>query len=534
MTLRRRMLVIAGVIAVFAFGFHPLMRTILAMRLSSAFRGEVSIAQSSFQLSRGELSLRNVSIKARNGSTIKLGSVDATIQPRELLQRNLIIQSARANGCDLPLSTQASLPIEFPKDFLLDASSDEEDIDLETIVEHSMQPWLDDLTSIKLNQSQAASLIESQLQFAERKLNEWKAESHNSLRDPSAIEAIQKDIVILKQSIAEARVQIRERDKSFQRARESSKSQCAAQLASSIRSTIPKRDDALAEVLKRELVTTLNDMRPLIATTYAWAASPIKLNRNPRGTDVDLPNVNANQTLLRHAMLRGSASTRTSSLSQLRTYDFGCSIQDWNPKLYGTHPKKMRWVFADKQSGDRFEGDFSRDGADGALASQWKISNPSEASLSTQVAVEWRDEGWNCTYDSNRLGASSKVKASANQDVYADILLSIAEALKSSNGSLRFRLTQSGDQLQLDESIENVLLACASESIDRFCYARIESLSTPMNRLVDSSAARLELASDSQTQAQLDQVRQWDERLTSLKTALEESDGSRDRMARRR
>lgn len=379
MKFRHRLLILATVLGGGAIAFQPTMRLLIERRLSQSMRSDVHIQSSKISLIDSTVALDNISIRNSDATRITVEKAAFHFDAAQFLRRNLILDSAIADGMSVPLSSPPETDL--PKFATPGFQFDEPKINFGDDTRSQLMSYTAPLrTSVDTEfeaQQRSHIEIENTLDAIEQKLAEAVPDESvpNPLRLRFLIEDARKELAILKQSMAEDRVERKNSDKRFKVAIENARQNWDSRVRTNINSEAPSAKIVASYLANAALIQEFNSLRPLIN----MVATPVRASEIPmvnisqsdtaalsattnqpkidlasvfpsanvyplqisRGIDVTLPGIVENAMALRVGRFRGTAMVRDESFDRsgiTSEYSFDMRIERLASRLYSaTH-----------------------------------------------------------------------------------------------------------------------------------------------------------------------------------------------------
>lgn len=425
MKFRHRLLILATVLGGGAIAFQPTMRVFIERRLSQSMRSDVHIQSSKISLMDSTVAMDNISIRGTDSSRITIEKAAFHFDPSQFLRRNLILDSAIAEGMWIPLAppTESELPKLAGPGFQFEEPKINFGDDTRSQMMTYTAPLRASVDSEFDAQQKSHIAIGNALDALEQKLDEAVPDESvpNPLRLRFLIEDARKELAILKQSMAEDRVDRKNSDKRFKAAIDNARQNWDSRVRSNINMEAPSAKIVASYLANAALVREFNSLRPLmnmVATPIRASESPkARLAQNEfgtvstpanhpkidlasvfptstahplqisRGIDVPLPGITENAMALRVGRFRGTAMVRSESIENTALnseYSFDLRLERLSSRLPSSDQTPAK-ATADIRSpnGSSLIHIESTNGANGA-----SVAETSQPILTTTVVTE--------------------------------------------------------------------------------------------------------------------------------------------------
>lgn len=307
-----------AILAILGVGFQPVSRWIVANTLSRFIAGQVRIeGDSHWDPWKLVWTCDQLSIELSQGERWKADRMAVRLNPEEFLRRNLVVDSAEIEGVRIGMHDPTELSSLDPTEPSPDTPA------------FSIEHWIDSVLahhkSAILSASQSRDHRRRELQQQWNDLRERcqvrasMVDSH-PYRSRQIDDQIRHETTKLSQALAEERIRIRELDWQWKQWSDQWRETWRDQLVDSISHSIPSKS-ASAHLFVKKSICEHWDAHQSLVSLASQATRPIReVSSNARGSDLALPGLPRNHTLIRTAHLSGSVEGNNGTSIRFRAH----------------------------------------------------------------------------------------------------------------------------------------------------------------------------------------------------------------------
>lgn len=355
-----------AVLILLGFSAQPVARWIVKRTVSQYVPGTATMAGNAYwDPVRHLWTCNELRVESAGGESLHASRATIRLDANELIRRNLVIDSLRVDG----------MVVQVPKK--------QQDIhagDLEsgtTFPVFSPDAWADTLLSqhksLVLSASQRRehrrSELQQQLEQLQRRCADLEtAASANPLRNRIDFQEVRRDVVQLVQSLAEERIRIREADRELATGAERFQTVWSDDLTQSIMHRLPDQS-RLVQLIAQKSLAQYWESRERLMSYASLTARPLKEREAvARGTEVSIPGLPKNYTMIRSANLAGIIA-----IQDQQPIRFRAAVTGWGDTSCTLDPKsEWQFEFAGSSASSIIQARVERCPSD--ATDQWNIT----------------------------------------------------------------------------------------------------------------------------------------------------------------
>lgn len=311
-----------AVLALLGFGSQPFARWVVTRTVNRYVPGGAATAGSvSWDPVRHTWTCDQFRLRIDGVDSFLAARATVLLDSNALMNRNLLVKSARVDGAVIPISERALLP---SSDYGESSS---------TFASFRPEMWLD--TQLQQYKSQILSASRRREQRHQELLEQWNrlqsrceevqvAATPNPLRTRTDIQEVRRDFANLFQVLAEERIQIRETDRELEKPFQRLRDTWREDLREAIVHPLPDRTRLVQQIAEKCLMQYW-DSRRLLLRCASITARPLVLQESIlQGTEVKIAGMPNRYVKIRMAALAGCIDIEAKK--QIR---FRASVNGW-------------------------------------------------------------------------------------------------------------------------------------------------------------------------------------------------------------
>jgi ribosomal protein L29 len=325
-----------AVLALLGIGSQPVARWIATRTVSQFVSADADLLGSThWDPARHAWTCYDLKIAADGGESIRVARSTIRIDANEFLRRNLVIDSAQADGIvvRVPMGERASSDVSQAASMFPAFSSD-------AWMDSLLNQHKGDVLSAARGREQRRKELQQDLERLQKRCAGMQTDSSsNPLRGRGEIQEVQREIANLLQALAEERIRVRETDRELEQTVKRLREGWREDVARSIAQSLPERSRLIQQIAEQSIAEYWESRRALLSYAAATAKPLKELKSNNRGTEIPIVGISKNYLRIRTATLSGWME-----IGNRTPVRFQASIQGWGDRSGAVNPKSD-WRF---------------------------------------------------------------------------------------------------------------------------------------------------------------------------------------------